>query len=80
LLHLAFHNCPYPFITIHDCLLVPSCRVSQALATIRETFANMYREPVLEEWASQLGQTISPGIMKNTLDIDSVLDSTYFFC
>jgi hypothetical protein len=40
----------------------------------------MYREPVLEEWASQLGQTISPGIMKHTLDIDSVLDSTYFFC
>ena len=40
----------------------------------------MYKEPVLQNWADEVGVSIPTGLIKNTLDIDLVHDSQYFFC
>jgi hypothetical protein len=47
---------------------------------IRMHFAEMYKAPVLQQWADEVGVSLPFGLMKNTLDIDSVNESTYFFC
>ena len=49
-------------------------------AEIRLHFAEMYKAPVLQQWADEVGVQIPPDLIKNTLDIESVNNSTYFFC
>ena len=42
-------------------------------------FAEMYKAPVMQDWAEQVGVEMPEDLIKNTLDIDSVNQSTYFF-
>ena len=79
LLHLTFAFFEKPFTVIHDCVLGRSCDMDQMGADIRLHFAEMYKAPVLEDWAAQVGVQVPEGLIKNTLDIDSVNDSLYFF-
>ena len=53
---------------------------SDGNSDIRMHFAEMYKAPVLEDWAAEVGVTVPDDLIKNTLDIDSVNESTYFFC
>jgi hypothetical protein len=46
---------------------------------IRLHFAEMYKADVLADWADQVGVELPPGLVKNTLDIESVNRSLYFF-
>jgi DNA-directed RNA polymerase len=80
LLHVTFANWDQPVMVIHDCVLARSCDLRQMNIEIRHHFVEMYKEPVLQNWADQVGVTIPDGLIKNTLDIEKVNDSDYFFC
>ena len=45
---------------------------------IRLHFAEMYKHPVLQEWANQVGVEVPDDLIKNTLDIELVNESDYF--
>ena len=55
LLHLTFAFWDKPFTVIHDCVLGRSCDMDQMAADIRLHFAEMYKAPVMEDWAAQVG-------------------------
>ncbi len=80
LLHLTFAFWDKPFTVIHDCVLGRSCDMDEMASDIRLHFGEMYKAPVLQQWADEVGVSFPPDLMKNTLDIDSVNQSTYFFC
>lgn len=79
LLHLTFAFWERPFTVIHDCVLGRSCDMDQLGADIRMHFAEMYKAPVMEDWARQVGVSLPEGLIKNTLDIETVNQSEYFF-
>jgi DNA-directed RNA polymerase len=80
LLHLTFAFWDKPFTVIHDCVLGRPCDMDEMASDIRLHFGEMYKAPVLQQWADEVGVAMDPDLMKNTLDIDSVNQSTYFFC
>ena len=79
LLHLTFAYWDKPFTVIHDCVLGRSCDMDALSAEIRLQFAEMYKGDVLEDWARQVGVEIPHDLIQDTLDIDSVNKSEYFF-
>ena len=79
LLHLTFAFWDKPFTVIHDCVLGRSCDMDQMGSDIRLHFAEMYKADVMQDWADQVGVELPDDLIKNTLDIDSVNQSLYFF-
>lgn len=79
LLHLTFAFWDRPFTVIHDCVLGRSCDMHDMASDIRLHFAEMYKAPVMEQWAEKIGVKLPEGLIKNTLDIDTVNQSDYFF-
>jgi DNA-directed RNA polymerase len=80
LLHLVFANWERPFTVIHDCVLGRSCDMDALGSAIRDKFVELYSQPVLKQWADQLGVDFDESVMLNTLDINDVQQSSYFFC
>ncbi len=80
LLHLSFAFYEQPFTLIHDCVLGRSCDMEEMGSLIRLHFAEMYKAPVMQDWADQVGVGMPDDLIKNTLDIESVNQSPYFFC
>jgi len=80
LLHLVFADCEYPFTVIHDCVLGRSCDMNQMGTQIRDKFVEIYSQPVLQQWAESLGVEFDETVMQNTLNINDVQESSYFFC
>ena len=80
LLHLVFADCEYPFTVIHDCVLGRSCDMDQMGTQIRDKFVEIYSQPVLQQWAESLGIEFDETVMQNTLNINDVQESSYFFC
>jgi DNA-directed RNA polymerase len=80
LLHLVFAEWDAPFTVIHDCVLGRSCDMDAMGAAIRDKFVEIYSQPVLKDWATQLGVDFDESVMLNTLDINDVQESAYFFC
>jgi DNA-directed RNA polymerase len=80
LLHLVFAEWDSPFTVIHDCVLGRSCDMDAMGAAIRDKFVEIYSQPVLKDWATQLGVDFDENVMLNTLDINDVQESAYFFC
>ena len=80
LLHLVFANYERPFTVIHDCVLGRSCDMDDMGSAIRDKFVELYSQPVLKQWANQLGVDFDESVMLNTLDINDVQQSSYFFC
>jgi DNA-directed RNA polymerase len=80
LLHLVFADWNRPFTVIHDCVLGRSCDMDDMGAAIRDKFVEIYSQPVLKDWATQLGVDFNESVMLNTLDINDVQESAYFFC
>jgi diphthamide synthase subunit DPH2 len=54
--------------------------MDQMASDIRLHFSEMYKGDVLEDWAKEVGVQVPDGLIKDTLDIDSVNESHYFFC
>ena len=80
LLHFCFSEYDKPFTVIHDCVLGRSCDMEQMAKDIRMHFVEMYKEPILEDWANQVGVDVPLSLIKGTLDINKVNDALYFFC
>ena len=80
LLQLMFMDWDKPFTVIHDCILGRSCDMDQIQHDIRLHHAEIYKGKPLEDWARQVGAQIPDGLIKDTLDLDLVNDSPYFFC
>lgn len=80
LLHFTFSEWDKPFTVIHDCALGRSCDMEEMGKEIRLHFAEMYKGAVLQDWAKQVGAFIPDDLIKGTLDVDLVNESTYFFC
>ena len=80
LLHLVFAEWDKPFTVIHDCILGRSCDMDEMGGAIRDKFVEIYSQPVLKNWAEQLGVDFDESVMINTLDINDVQNSSYFFC
>ena len=79
LIHLTFAFWEQPFSVIHDCVMGRSCDMKQMASEIRLHFAEMYKADVLADWADQVGVELPHGLVKDTLDIESVNRSLYFF-
>ena len=80
LLHLVFADWTKPFTVIHDCILGRSCDMEQMATAIRDKFVEIYSRPILKEWSESLGVEFDESVMQNTLDINDVQNSAYFFC
>jgi DNA-directed RNA polymerase len=80
LLHLVFAEWNRPFTVIHDCILGRSCDMDDMAVAIRDKFVEIYSQPVLKNWAETLGVPFDESVMINTLDINDVQNSAYFFC
>ena len=57
-----------------------SCDMDEMGEAIRDKFVEIYSQPVLKNWAEQLGIAFDEDVMINTLDINDVQNSSYFFC
>ena len=80
LLHLAFAYWDKPHTVIHDCVLGRSCDMDEMNQVIRREFVEMYKGDPLADLAAQWGVEVPDGLMKDTLDIELVNESQYFFC
>ena len=80
LLHLVFADWELPFTVIHDCILGRSCDMDEMGLKIRNKFVEIYSQPILKDWAAQLGVDFDESVILNTLDINDVQQSSYFFC
>ena len=80
LLQLTFYEWKHPFTVIHDCVLARSCDMDQLANDIRLHFVEMYKRPILEEWAAEVGVELDQSLIKGTLNLEEVNDSLYFFC
>lgn len=80
LLHLVFVEWGRPFTVIHDCVLGRSCDMDDMGILLRDKFVEIYSKPILKDWSTQLGVDFDEDVMLNTLDINDVQNSAYFFC
>ena len=80
LLHLATLKFDAPIALIHDSVLCRASDMGCLSYLIRETYMYMFAEhDYLRDWAKQVGATTEPPII-DTLEPESVIESTYFFC
>jgi DNA-directed RNA polymerase len=80
ILHRAFLRFDAPFTVIHDSVLCRATDMGTLNRVVRETYYEIFSEsnPLLD-FAEAIGAETEPPIIGD-LDLDSVLDSTYFFC
>lgn len=80
ILHRAFLKFNAPFTVIHDSVLCRATDMGILNRVVRETYYEIFSESnPLEDFAAAIGAETEPPIIGD-LELDSVLDSTYFFC
>jgi DNA-directed RNA polymerase len=80
ILHRAFLKFNAPFTVIHDSVLCRATDMGELNRVVRETYYDIFSESnPLVDFAKAIGAETEPPIIGD-LDLDSVLDSTYFFC
>ena len=80
LLHLSCLRFDAPISLIHDSVLCRATDMSALSTILRETYMHLFAEhDYLSDWAKQIGAETAPPII-GTLNPESVIDSTYFFC
>ena len=80
LLHLSATRFNAPISLIHDSVLCRATDMSVLSAIVRETYMHLFAEhDYLTDWAQQIGAESKPPII-DTLEPESVIESTYFFC
>ena len=80
LLHLSALRFNAPISVIHDSVLCRATDMSDLSSIVRETYMYLFAEhSFLESWAEQIGAETEPPMI-NTLEPESVIESTYFFC
>lgn len=78
MLHMAFHNYMKPFTVIHDSIWSRATDMEEISQLIRQTYRFVFKADVLQAWADEVGATTKPPIIGD-LNVEDVLDSTYFF-
>jgi DNA-directed RNA polymerase len=69
-----------PLALIHDSVLCRATDMSVLSTIVRETYMYLFAEhDYLKSWAEQIGAESDPPII-GTLNPESVIESTYFFC
>jgi len=80
LLHLSALRFHAPISLIHDSVLCRATDMSVLSTIVRETYMHLFAEhDYLKSWAEQIGAESDPPII-GTLNPESVIESTYFFC
>ena len=80
LLHLSAIRFNAPLALIHDSVLCRATDMGILSAIVRETYMHLFAEQdYLTNWAKQIGAESEPPII-GTLNPESVIESTYFFC
>ncbi len=80
LLHLSAIRFDAPISLIHDSVLCRATDMSVLSTIVRETYMHLFAEhDYLTDWAQQIGAESEPPII-DSLQPESVIDSTYFFC
>jgi len=80
LLHLSTLRFNAPIALIHDSVLCRATDMGNLSTLVRETYMHLFAEHnYLKDWANQIGAQTEPPII-NTLEPQSVIESTYFFC
>jgi len=80
LLHLSAIRFNAPIALIHDSVLCRATDMSILSELVRETYMHLFAEQdYLTSWAKQIGAETEPPII-DTLEPESVIESTYFFC
>ena len=80
LLHLSAIRFDAPIALIHDSVLCRATDMSVLSAIVRETYMHLFAEhDYLTAWGQQIGAESDPPII-DTLQPESVIESTYFFC
>jgi len=80
LLHLSAIRFNAPLALIHDSVLCRSTDMSTLRSIVREVYMHLFAEQdYLTSWAAQIGAESEPPII-DTLNPESVIESTYFFC
>lgn len=80
LLHLSALRFNAPLALIHDSVLCRATDMSTLSTLVRETYMHIFAEQdYLKSWAEQIGAEEEPPII-GTLNPESVINSTYFFC
>lgn len=80
LLHLSAIRFNGPISVIHDSILGRATDMDTLSTIIRETYMHLFAEhDYLTSWAEQIGAETKPPII-DTLNPESVIESTYFFC
>ncbi|EKX74139.1 DNA-dependent RNA polymerase domain containing protein [Theileria equi strain WA] len=78
-----FKSCT-SFASVHDSYWIHADRVDFMRSELRKGFVNMYKRPILEDLYSTCVRRLGEGVVSEPpdtgkLDIESVLDSQYFF-
>jgi DNA-directed RNA polymerase len=80
ILHLAFLKFNAPFTVIHDSVLCRATDMCELNRVVRETYYDLFTNSnFLQDFADSIGSETKPPIIGG-LDLESVLESTYFFC
>lgn len=80
ILHQAFLKFDAPFTVIHDSVLCRATDMGVLNRVVRETYCEIFSESnPLVDFAEAIGAETEPPIIGD-LDLESVLESTYFFC
>ena len=80
LLHLSAIRFNAPLALIHDSVLCRATDMHVLSELVRETYMYLFAEnDYLKDWAQQIGAQTEPPIV-GTLEPESVIESTYFFC
>ena len=80
LLHLSAIRFDAPIALIHDSVLCRATDMSILSTIVRETYMHLFAEhDYLTAWGQQIGAESEPPII-DTLEPESVIESTYFFC
>jgi len=80
LLHLSTLRFDAPIALIHDSVLCRATDMGILSTLVRETYMHLFAEhDYLTDWAQQIGAKSEPPII-DTLEPQSVIESTYFFC
>jgi DNA-directed RNA polymerase len=80
LMHFTMSDTDCPMWGIHDCLLGRSCDIDELAYKVRLHFCEMYRGTnILADWARDVGVEPNDALIVGDLDVESVMDSAYFF-
>ena len=82
MLHIAFETADYPFSLIHDSVLTRACDMGKAVASLKQTYADVFSKDILGNFITEVGLDkvgMTADSLKGDLDPSCVLQSDFYF-